>query len=88
MASSQNTFMFLKAGPYGGTSDELHSEIDRYCWTIDKPFLKKKLQLKWHFLYTYKDMMCPLQVKSRRQSHNSIWNLTQVSINLAHTCVG
>ena len=31
-----------KAGPYNGVSDDLHSEIFRYCHAIDKPFMMKK----------------------------------------------
>ena len=34
--------MFVKAGQYDGTSDDLFSEIVRNCQAIDKHFLTKK----------------------------------------------
>ena len=40
MTSNQNTFMFPKAGLNDGISDDLYSEIVRYCQAIDKLFLK------------------------------------------------
>ena len=68
-------------------SDDLYSEIVRYCQTIDKPFLKKKNDMKnGIILYTCKDIMYPFQVKARRQSHTAIWYLTGDSQPLAHTC--
>ena len=85
MTSNQNTFMFLKAGLYDGTSDDLYIEIVRYYQAIDKPFFKKKSDIQTGIiLFTCKDIMCPFQVKARRQSHTAIWNLTQDSLNLAH----
>ena len=42
MTSKQNTFMFLKAGPYNGLSNDLYSEIVREWQAIDKSSLKKK----------------------------------------------
>ena len=38
------------------------------------------------YLYTCKDIMCPFRVKARRQSDTAVWNVTQDSLNLAHTC--
>ena len=87
MTNKQNIFMFIKSGPYDGTSDDLYSEIVRYCQAIDKPFLKKKNDSKnGIILYTCKDIMCPFRVKARRQSDTAVWNVTQDSLNLAHTC--
>ena len=58
MTSNKIFFMFLKAGPYNGTSDDLDSEIVRYSQTIDKPFLKKKNDTKnGIILYTCKDII-------------------------------
>ena len=60
MTSNQNTFMFIKADPYDGTSDDLYSEIVRYCQASDKPFLKKKNNSTNDIiLFTCKDIMCP-----------------------------
>ena len=52
MTSKQNTFMFLKAGPYNGSSDDLYYEIVRYCQILDKPFLKKKMKMKMALSFT------------------------------------
>ena len=85
MTNKQNTFMFIKSGPYDGTSDDLYSEIVRYCQAIDKSFLKKKNDSKNGItLYTCKDIMCPFRVKARRQSDTAVWNVTQDSLNLDH----
>lgn len=52
--------MFLLAGPYKGSPDDLYSEIVRYCQTIDKPFIQeKKQQQNGIILYIYKDIMWP-----------------------------
>ena len=60
MTNKQNIFMFIKSGPYDRMSDDLYSEIVRYCKAIDKPFLKKKNDSKnGIILYTCKDIMCP-----------------------------
>jgi hypothetical protein len=60
MTSEQNTFMFLKAGPYNGTSDELYSKIVRYFQMIDKTSLKKRnYTISGIILYTRKGIMCP-----------------------------
>ena len=87
MTSKQNTFMLLKAGPYNSTTDDLCSEIVRYCQAVYKPFLKKKNNGKYGIiLYTCKDIICLFKVKARRQSHTAIWNVMKDSLNLAHTC--
>jgi hypothetical protein len=87
MTNKQNTFMFIKAGPYDSMSDDLYSEIVRNCQAIDKPFLEKKNDSKNGIvLYICKDIMCPFQMKARRQSDIAIWNVTQDSLNLDHTC--
>ena len=58
--------MVLKAGLYDGTSDDMYSEIVRYCQAIDKPYLKKQNKIKnGIILYTCKDIMCPFQVKAQ-----------------------
>ena len=60
MTSEQNTFMFLKAGPYNGISDELYSEIVRYFQMIDKHSLRERNNTKSDIiLYTYKGIVCP-----------------------------
>ena len=46
MTCNQNTFIFLKTGPYKKMSDVLFTEIARYCKAISKPFLKKKRIVK------------------------------------------
>ena len=86
MPSKQNTFMFIKAGLYDSTSDDLYSEIVRNCQAIDKPFLKKKNDKNGIVLYTCNNIMCPFQMKARRQSNAAIWNVMQDSPTLAHTC--
>ena len=48
MTSEQNTFMFLKAGPYNGISDELYSEIVRYFQMIDKHSLRERNRSEEH----------------------------------------
>ena len=79
------TFMFIKADPNSGTSDELLSEIVKYCRAIDKPLLKKKKDTKnGIILFKCKDIMFPFQVKARRQSITTIWKMTQDSLSLAH----
>ena len=79
--------MFVKAGQYDGTSDDLFSEIVRNCQAIDKHFLTKKNDSKNSIvLYTCKNIMCPFQMKVRRQSDTAIWNVMQDSLNLDHTC--
>ena len=79
--------MFLKAGPYNGTSDDLYSEIVRYCQLNDQPLLKNKIIVKMVFsCKPYKEIICPFRVQARRQSHTAIWNVKQDSLNLAHMC--
>ena len=87
MTSNQNTFMFIKADPYDGTSDDLYSEIVRYCQLNDQPLLKNKIIVKMVFsCKPYKEIICPFRVQARRQSHTAIWNVKQDSLNLAHMC--
>ena len=82
MTSNQNPFMFLKAGPYNQVSDDLYSDIVRYCQTTHKTFLKENNDSKNDtFLGTCKDIMCGFQVLTRRQNNTTIWNLTQDSLN-------
>ena len=60
MTSNQNTFMFIKADPYDGTSDDLYSEIVRYCQLNDQPLLKNKIIVKMVFsCKPYKEIICP-----------------------------
>ena len=78
--------MFIKAGQYDGTSDDLYSEIVRNCQAIDRPFLKKKNDSKNSIvLYTWNDIMCPFWMKARWQSDTAIWKVTQDSLNPDHT---
>ena len=87
MTNKQNNFIFLKTGKFEGTSHDLYSEIVRYCQTIDKPLLKEKNDSKnGIILYTCKDIMCPYQVKARRQSNTAPWSVTQDSLHQAHLC--
>ena len=58
MTSKQNTFMFPKAAPYDGTSDDLYREIVKYCQEIDKTFLKKKNDSKIALSYTHARASC------------------------------
>ena len=46
MTSEQIMWMFLKAGPYHETSDDLYTEIIRYCLTMDNPFLKQEMTVE------------------------------------------
>ena len=85
MMSNQNTFIFLKADQYDDPSDDLYTEVVRYCQAIDKPFLKTKNDIQNGIIqYTFQDIMCPFPVKARRQSNTAIWNLTQDSPSLEH----
>ena len=62
-------------------------KIESNCQAFDKPFLKKKNDSKNSIvLYTCKNIMCPFQMKVRRQSNTAIWNVMQDSLNLDHTC--
>ena len=68
-------------------SHDLYSEIVRNCQAIDKPFSRKKNDSENGItLLTCKDIMCPSQVKARRQSNSAVWNVMQDSLKLAHTC--
>ena len=50
MIGKQNTFRFLKAGPYDdGTSDDLYGEMIRYCQAIHQPFLKRTNVCNRHY---------------------------------------
>jgi hypothetical protein len=87
MTSKQNTSMFLKAGPHNGTSNDLYSEIVRYCQLNDQPLLKNKMIVKMALSCTpCKEIICPFGVQARRQSCTAIWNVKQDSLNLAHMC--
>ena len=71
--SNQNTFIFLKADQYDDPSDDLYTEVVRYCQAIDKPFLKTKNDIQNGIIqYTFQDIMCPFPVKARRQSNTAI----------------
>ena len=58
MTNKQNIFMFIKSGPYDSTSDDLYSEIVRYCQAIDKPFLTKKNDSKMALSCTHARTSC------------------------------
>lgn len=57
MTSHQNTFRF-PTGPYHGTADDLYYKIIRYCQTIEKPLLIKKMTIWMVWSYTRSRISC------------------------------
>ena len=59
---------------------DMFRQLSNFSW-------KGETTLKWlNHKYICKDIICPSQVNARRMLQTALWNVTQSSLSLAHTC--